>query len=339
MINRGLLIIGIVLALIGFGAAFVVNQIIVRPTDYIIAARMDIAAGTYINELPEDAFIQIPVQFENSSARKILEGVAQPQDLIAMHAVDAVIIQDIYMYQPLVLGAVISADNPAASRIARLGLDNPDLMVITIPASGNVPSGLMSGDRIDLAVTVSSVADPLELTRDEQVTTLPFSQTSLGTIPPEALAEILEASGYSVSAPEDGSAAHIAASAEEDENAHINEPEAPILREPVTKLLVRGSLVINVQYARSVTGITAEGEAQLMRGEITGIDVIIPREAFEFVTMAINSGNLQIGLLSPLVADTSDEPTLGASLQDFLDLYLNDREELVAESALVDISE
>jgi hypothetical protein len=310
MINRGLLIIGIVLALIGFGAAFVVNQIIVRPTDYIIAARMDIAAGTYINELPEDAFIQIPVQFENSSARKILEGVAQPQDLIAMHAVDAVIIQDIYMYQPLVLGAVISADNPAASRIARLGLDNPDLMVITIPASGNVPSGLMSGDRIDLAVTVSSVADPLELTQDEQVTTLPFSQTSLGT-----------------------------ASAEEDENAHINEPEAPILREPVTKLLVRGSLVINVQYARSVTGITAEGEAQLMRGEITGIDVIIPREAFEFVTMAINSGNLQIGLLSPLVADTSDEPTLGASLQDFLDLYLNDREELVAESALVDISE
>ena len=197
----------------------------------------------------------------------------------------------------------------------------------------------MSGDRIDLAVTVSSVADPLELTRDEQVTTLPFSQTSLGTIPPEALAEILEASGYSVSAPEDGSAAHIAASAEEDENAHINEPEAPILREPVTKLLVRGSLVINVQYARSVTGITAEGEAQLMRGEITGIDVIIPREAFEFVTMAINSGNLQIGLLSPLVADTSDEPTLGASLQDFLDLYLNDREELIAESALVDISE
>ena len=98
-------------------------------------------------------------------------------------------------------------------------------------------------------------------------------------------------------------------------------------------------MVINVQYARSVTGITAEGEAQLMRGEITGIDVIIPREAFEFVTMAINSGNLQIGLLSPLVDNTHDEPTLGASLQDFLDLYLSDREELIAESEMADLSE
>ncbi len=339
MINRGLLIVGIVLALIGFGAAFVVNQIIVQPTDYIIAARIDISAGTHVNELPEDAFIQVPVQFENSSARKMLDGVAQPQDLAAMRAANAVIIQDIYTYQPLVLGAVISADNPAASRIARLGLDNPDMMVITIPTAGNVPSGLMSGDRIDLAVTVSSVADPLELSEDEPVTTLPFSQTSLGAIPPEALAEILEASGYSITTPEEGSAMDAVTSADEEENTHMDEPEEPTLREPVTKLLVRGSLVLNVQYARSVTGITAEGEAQLMRGEITGIDVIIPREAFEFVTMAINSGDLQIGLLSPLVDDTSAEPSLGASLQDFLDLYLSDREELIAESETADISE
>jgi hypothetical protein len=339
MINRGLLIIGIVLALVGFGAAFVVNQIIVRPTDYIIAARIDIPAGTYINELPEDAFIQVPVQFDNASARKMLDGVAQPQDLAAMRTANAVIIQDIYTYQPLVLGAVISSNNPAAFRIARLGLDNPDLMVITIPASGNVPSGLMSGDRIDLAVTVSSVADPLELSEDEPVTSLPFSQTSLGAIPPEALAEILEASGYSITAPEEGSEMDAATSADEDENSRMTKPEEPTLREPVTKLLIRGSLVLNVQYARSVTGITAEGDAQLMRGEITGIDVIIPRETFEFVTMAINSGDLQIGLLSPLVDDTSNEPTLGASLQDFLDLYLSDRTELTAESNMADILE
>ncbi len=339
MINRGLLIIGIVLAVIGFGAAFVLNQIIVRPTDYIIAARMDISAGTYINELPEDAFIQVPVQFENSSARKMLEGVAQPQHLFAMRAANAVIIQDIYTYQPLVLGAVISADNPAASRITRLGLDNPDFMVITIPASGNVPAGLIAGDRIDLAVTVSSVADPLELSEDEPVTALPFSQTSLGAIPPEALAEILEASGYSITAPDEENAMDSRTSTDEGEETHMNEPKEPILREPVTKLLVSGSLVLNVQFARSVAGITAEGEAQLMRGDITGIDVIIPREAFEFVTMAINSGNLQIGLLSPLVDETSHEPTLGASLQDFLDLYLSDREELMAESETTNLSE
>ena len=66
MINRGLLIIGVILAVIGFGAAFIFNQIFIQPTDYIIAARMDIPAGTHINALPEDAFAQIPIQFENS---------------------------------------------------------------------------------------------------------------------------------------------------------------------------------------------------------------------------------------------------------------------------------
>ena len=326
MINRGLLIVGLVLALIGFGAALIFNQMFIRPTDYIVAARMDIPAGTYINNLPEDAFIQVPVQFENSSARKMLEGVAQPQDLIAMQAADAVLIQDIYTYQPLVLGAVVSAENPAASRIARLGLDNPDTMIITIPASGNVPAGLIAGDRVDLAVTVSSIADPLELSEEEAGTTLSLPQTGLGSIPPEALAEILEASGYSITGPEGE------ITLDEDEGVPVDEPEPPILREPVTKLLVSGSLVLNVQYDRSVAGVTAEGEAHLMRGDITGIDVVIPRDAFEFVTMAIYSGDLQIGLLSPLVDETSDEPTLGASLQDFLDLYLSDREELMAES-------
>jgi hypothetical protein len=326
MINRGLLVVGLVLAVIGFGAALIFNQMFIRQTDFIVAARIDIPAGTYINELPEDAFIQVPVQFENSSARKMLEGVAQPQDLIAMRAANAVLIQDIYTYQPLVLGAVVSADNPAASRIARLGLDNPDYMIITIPASGNVPAGLIAGDRVDLAVTISSIADPLELSEEEPGATLSLPQASLGSIPPEALAEILEASGYSITAPEEE------LSTGDKEDSMVEEPEGPTLREPITKLLVSGSLVLNVQYSRSVAGITAEGEAHLTRGDITGIDVVIPRDAFEFVTMAINSGSLQIGLLSPLVDETSDEPTLGASLQDFLDLYLSDREELMAET-------
>jgi hypothetical protein len=330
MINRGLLVIGVILAVIGFGVAFIFNQIFIQPTDYFIAARMDIPAGTHINGLPEDAFAQIPVQFENPDARKVMEGVAQPADLIAMRAANAVVIQDIYTYQPLVLGAVVSADNPAASRIARLGLDNPDFMVITIPAAGNVPSGLIAGDRVDLAVTVSSIADPLELSEDEPGATLSLPQTSLGAIPPEALAEILEASGYSITAPEKG------LDSDDEGEKPMVEPEKPMLREPVTKLLVSSSLVLNVQYDRSVAGITAEGEAHLTRGDITGIDVVIPRDSFEFVTMAINSGNLQIGLLSPLVDDANDEPTLGASLQDFLDLYLHDREELMAESKTAD---
>jgi len=60
---------------------------------------------------------------------------------------------------------------------------------------------------------------------------------------------------------------------------------------------------------------------------------VIPREAFEFVTMAMNGGNLQIGLLSPLVSESSQGPTLGASLQDLLDLFIGDRESLAGKNA------
>jgi hypothetical protein len=70
-----------------------------------------------------------------------------------------------------------------------------------------------------------------------------------------------------------------------------------------------------------------------VQGDMTGIDVVIPRDAFEFVTMALNGGNLQVGVLSPLVEGASEGPTLGASLQDLLDLFVADREELTAGEA------
>jgi hypothetical protein len=327
MINRSLLIIGIVLAVVGFAAAFLLNQIFAKPTDFIMAANMDIPAGTYLSELPSDAFVQVPVQFSNTEARALLNGVTQPQQLSAMVAANGVLIKDIYKYEPLTLSSVVSADNPAAARIARLGLDNPDFMVISIPASGNVPAGLIAGDRVDLAVTISSVADPLNLEEDETGPTYSLAQSGAGAMTPEMLATLLEEEGYEITAPEEATSSTSA----EGEEAVEEAPSGPTLREPVTKLLVRGALVLNVQYDTSIAGVSSEGETQIMRGDLTGIDVVIPRDAFEFVTMAINSGNLQVGLLSPLVEESVDEPTLGATLQDFLDLFVSDREELSSE--------
>ena len=56
--------------------------------------------------------------------------------------------------------------------------------------------------------------------------------------------------------------------------------------------------------------------------------MIIPRDAFEMITMASSAGILQIGLLSPLAEGELDGPTMGASLQDLLDLFYADREAL-----------
>ena len=329
-VNRTLLIIGVIIAIIGAGLVFVGNLYLSPPTDFIVAARDNIPAGTKLSELPEDAFVQIPVKFTNSSARMMLEGVAQPADLQAMRAAGAILIQDVYKYQPLTLGSVVSPDNPAAARVTRLGLDDPGLVVITIPGDDtNVPKGIQPGDRIDLAVAVTDVDDILVLKEEEEGTTLTaLPGSTLTGIPNEALAAVLAEAGYMVEPPE-GAAPIISKGTPTPEPT----PEGPLLREPITKLLVQGAQVIAVRRDTSLASVSSDGTASIIEGDITGLDVVIPREAFEFVTMAMNGGNLQIALLSPLVAESSEAPTLGASLQDLLDLFIADREALTEEAA------
>lgn len=324
-VNKTLLIVGIVLALAGMALVFVLNLLFAPPTDFIMAARQDIPAGTALSELGDDAFVQIPVQFANRSARLMLDGVAQPADLAALRAAGAVVIQDIYKYQPITLGSIVSADNPAAARVARLGLDDPDMIVIAIPGSTEtIPDGVQPGDRIDLAVAVTDVADLLSLEGDEEEGMISVGSTLTG-VPNEALAALLAEAGYVVTAPG-------GTTPEGAERTPTPEPTpaAPMMREPVVKLLVRGAVVVAVRRDTTVAGVTQQGQATIIEGEITGLDVVIPREAFEFVTMALNGGNLQIALLSPLVAESSEGPTIGASLQDLLDLFVSDREALGA---------
>jgi HAMP domain-containing protein len=56
-VNRTLLIIGVIIAIIGAGLVFVGNLYLSPPTDFIVAARDNIPAGTRLSDLPEDAFV------------------------------------------------------------------------------------------------------------------------------------------------------------------------------------------------------------------------------------------------------------------------------------------
>jgi hypothetical protein len=74
--------------------------------------------------------------------------------------------------------------------------------------------------------------------------------------------------------------------------------------------------------------ISASGD-RLVLGEVTGIDLVIPRAAQEFILMADTAGNLAASLLSPMVdAETDSGPTLGAHFEDLLDLFAADRKQL-----------
>jgi len=330
-INKRLLILGIILALVGFGASFFINTFFTTPTDLIIAAREDIPAGTLLSEIPEDSFVQVPIQFPESSARKVLEGMVTPQELELMRQAGGVLIQDVNKYEPLLKAAVVSSENPAAMRIARLALDDPDMMIVTIPVNENVPESIRPGDRVDLAVAVVNVRDPIEFEEGAQSSMIIAQPVSSFTgVPVEALVALLAEAGYEILPPEGGETTLLPLEIEPPPTATPTPTTTPFpdVREPIAKVLVHGARVVNVRRETSLAALTAEGQASFTVGEIIGLDIIIPREAFEFVIMAANGGNLEIGMLSPLAEDLSDEPTMGASLQDLIDLFLEHREEL-----------
>lgn len=326
-INRGLFIIGIVLAIIGFGAAFVINSIISPPTNLMVAAREDISAGTMLNDLPEDAFVQMPVTFPNQSSRLVLESVLEPDDLTRMKQVNGVFIADVHRFEPVLLSSIVSAENPASMRIAQLALDDPEMMIVTIPAHDTVPEDIRPGDMIDLAVAVNRVGEALELSEEQSGAALESAaKIPYQGVPKEALVALLTEAGYVVTGPEGEAPPGF----EAEETEVPPEPTAtplPNLREPIAKVVVHGAQVVRVRRDKSLAGVTAQGEAAVALGEITALDVVIPRSAFEFVTMATNGGVLQVGLLSPLAADANN-PTFGASLQDFLDIFYAEREAL-----------
>lgn len=324
--NRGLFLVGLLVALIGGGAVFAINFFFAPTTDLILAAARDLPAGTSLADLPDDALVVLPVQFPDRAARALLQGVARPEDLEALQASGAVLIQDVYQYQPLVLGAILSAENPAAGRIPRLGLDDPDLMVLFLPADSNLPQGIQPGDRVDLALAVGEIPDPMALDPEPPGSyPAPVTQHTWQELDPEALIVLLTEAGYSVQ-PGENSLPEPLPTLLPTRTPDPTPTPLP-LREPLSKTLVSAALVVHVHRDTSLAGYAPGGDPQLIEGPVTGLDLLVPRASLEFLTMAIHSGHLQIGLLSPL-AETHQGPTLGASLQDLLDRYQADRESL-----------
>ncbi|RLD96612.1 MAG: hypothetical protein DRJ13_13465, partial [Bacteroidetes bacterium] len=173
----------------------------------------------------------------------------------------------------------------------------PNLVVVSL-TNIRVPNGIKAGDYVDLIVAVESA--------QEQVFTLVQTQ-NIETLE-EAAAELAEGE---VAAP---------TPTPTPVPTPVVEPEYPL-----AKVIVMSARVADVQRDRTVS---ASGD-RLVLGEVTGIDVVIPRQAQEFVLMADTAGNLAASMLSPMVdAETDGGPTLGAHFEDLLDLFAADRNAL-----------
>jgi hypothetical protein len=312
-VNRVLLIVGTVFAIVGAGAVFFLSRALAPTPVLVVAAREDIPAGAHLSQIPEDAFVMVPLQ-PRSDALPMIESMLRPENLQAMRSSGGVFIRQALRFEPILLSSIVSGENPAAARVARLGLDDPNLMVVTI-SGGAIPDSIAIGDRVDLAVAVNTIGQPVVLDRAELVPESPPGASLINPVgsPEELLEELAAQSGVDLGALQETAA------------PTATPTSRPDIREPLAKVLVHASTVVRVIRERSVSSFTSQGETTVVLGEVIGLEVVIPRQAFETVAMASSAGLLQVGLLSPLADVELNGPTMGATLQDLLDLFYADR--------------
>lgn len=90
--------------------------------------------------------------------------------------------------------------------------------------------------------------------------------------------------------------------------------EAGYYMAPISKVLVNGAKVINVNRT----------EDSYAAG-VDSLDVLVPRDAIEWVAMAEEGGTLRVAILSANANPNGSAPTEGASMQDFIESFVSDR--------------
>ena len=288
MINRGLLIMGIVLAVVAAVGFFGVGLATLPPATLVIAAREEISAGTRINSIPEEALVRVPLRGD----RKLIGTMLTETDLEMIRTLDGVFIHNIAPFEALRKSALVSAGNDAAYQIPSLRLDDPGLAILVIPAD-SVPEGVRVGDQVDLILAVSDFGSANTTTFIQPLDTIPFLTESGEALPLEA--------------------------------APPTPTPTPAFEPPLAKVIVHAAEITRVVRERSITAVNADGSSSLVFGNILALEVVIPVEAIEWVAMATASGRLQVALLSPLLTGKDQGPTMGASLTDFLALFYQER--------------
>lgn len=296
MVNKRLLVIGAVVALIFGGAIFALSFMTgAEPPIEILAARQDISEGTLVRNIPDETFARIPLSGDEILLGSYLTETVWQQ----IKAAGGIVVRDIYQHEAIPLSAIASDGNPKVVDIPRLGLTDPNLVVVSL-TNVSVPNRIKVGDYVDLIVAVESA--------QEQVFTLVQTQ-NIETFT-EAVIEGEDTGDTAVSP-----------------SPTPTLVPTPVFEAdyPLAKVIVMSARVADVQREQTIS---ASGD-RLVLGEVTGIDVVIPRAAQEFVLMSDTAGNLAASMLSPMVdAETDTGPTLGAHFEDLLDLFVSDRNEL-----------
>ena len=119
MVNRRLLFIGALIAIIFGGAIFWLTFTSgAEPPVEVLAAREDIYAGTRIDDIPDDVLARIPM----SGDELLLSSYLTEPVWLQIQNAGGIVVKDIYQYEAIPLSSLASSANPRAAEIPRLAL-------------------------------------------------------------------------------------------------------------------------------------------------------------------------------------------------------------------------
>lgn len=342
--RKGFIIGGVLLAVIAFAGIFFVGNILNPSPTIVLVATRDISAGTRLASLgPEDM-----AQATMTGPELVLSQYLTLEAYEVLVAEGGVIAADVITGEPVRLSVILSSANPVAQSVTSLALDDPDMAVIIVNARGLVPDGIRNGDRIDIVVAIenidgensalSAVSQAILIDRERQAAykAIVNDLTGDGVGVTEAAADIMAEDEVAVAEAEAAAEVEAAeAEAEMPDDVDCDDPDVNceavedtdpfegviFFQPPLAKTVVQGARVIRV--IREVSATMGTGNEV---GGVIALEVMVPRDSIEWITMAQASGLMHVALLSPLADDVIAEETAGASLQDLLDLFYEDRD-------------
>lgn len=299
--RRAISLSGIVLLVIAFVGIFSFGMLLSPPPSYVMVAAVDIPAGSVLAFLPDTAFRQVAISTDAAVIRTMLAG----PDLRQAQASGGVLLKTLHPGEPILWTSILAEGNPAASIRTALGMSDPNLVSVVIPAT-MVPTGLEVGDCVDLVLALSMLDTP---------ESMPYSAAPSYGLPSYYPGSEVEPSTLLIPT----------------ESPTPTSTPTPSFSLPLAKTVVHCARIVNVIRTQSMQSSASLQSASAGSGEVTAIEVMIPRTAEELLSMAVASGQLAVYQVSPSAADLEMGPSIGASAQDIIDLFYADRDRIRKE--------
>jgi hypothetical protein len=278
------LILGIVLAVAAFVGVILVGTLTQPPT-YEVAVVVDNLAP-FTRVTPDK--VQIDVQSLSSA---VAQTYVLREEWEALQAGGPVIaVEPLYPGQPLMREVLATGEN--AQRVKRLSvaLLDPDLTIIGVPVEVAQMPSVYAGDAVALYFSAGQL----------QAQTI---TTAVVTLPEPQTGELVTGTAPVVS---------------DDTLVKLTEPttETLELQLPLTKRLAEGLVYHLNREKRENPNYGAPGmenEPRYIEGQVTSLDVVVHRDAAEWIAFALAHGRVQVGVLPAVAIPQLQKGTLPAS--------------------------